>query len=359
MTKQMTYLGGDKILGWLVWWTIRQGEYNLQSVSKEAFDKQIPLYIQDKLSGRNIESAFLGATQLGATGKSIGSANKMKRRLVTRNPIEEDNRTRALVIEETNPTWETEEWVTAKTAAILRLSWNILEVEWAEWVDDDPCSHEIKSTVDEMNRTMHKIEGKINDTRIRSALLNWLKNSHSVTVRGAGGVYYLPNHSRVSKQRMKNELLSIMEWLKTINSPFSVVAINESGVHSLDSFREDAIGEIRTELVDIQEKIKRWEANPNMNAGSMHYSAGTQIDRLDELTGKVTALKEALGEEIGVADEMATLIKGKLQEIIKIAERQMDTDKTALSKRRREAAAKKRQEEKAGTVRNRKKKKAF
>lgn len=368
MTKQFKRLAEtEDIMGWLNWWTITSGEFDLQRVADSAQVNGVPQYIQDKLSGRDIESAWKTATQLGVAGKPVGSAGKMLRRLITRNAVPGEGNIRAIVMEETDPTWETEKWVTAKTACILELKGSRFSVDWADWVDQDPYASDIREVISEMKDKMYRIEGKVNDGRIRAALLAWLDIQHRVTVRGSGGVYFIP-HAKSSEhlQMVEESMISIMAWLKdACSSLFSVVALHEDGVYSKENFIEDATSEIKDEVKEISGKIKIWKENDNMNAGSKHYSAGTQVLRIEELQEKVRALKESLGMEIGIVDEMVSIVKKQLESMMVEASRVMDVEKTERIQRRKEAREQKKRGanstsgKKSGTAKSRQKKTAF
>lgn len=359
MTKQMTYLADDEnqTIGWLVYWTIQEGEFDLATVVKQAQTSDVPQYLQDRLTARDIDSAFTAATQLGANGVKVGKNGTSLRRIVTRNAIPGETKTRALVLETTDPTQTVSKWVTGKTVCIIELLGSRMDVTWSNWINDDPYRLQMHDLVDDMERTMYNIEGRIDDGRIRSALLAYLDRQHKVTVRGSGGVYFIPHAPTfVSKDDMEQELLAIMDWLqKAVGSSFSIVAIQERGAFNKPQLQEDAISTIKGELKDIQSKLEAWANTPAMNAGSKHYSAGTQLDRIVELEEMTAAFKESLGEKVGIVEEMTNMVKSRLVALRKETSRQMDTDKEARLARRRQ----KRAEKKAGTARDRNRKRVL
>lgn len=340
MTKQMTFLANDEdpIIGWLTWWTIRQGEFDLSKVQQLAKAHDVPQYLQDRLTSRDIESAFTASTQLGANGYEIGRAGKQKRRIVTRSAIEGESKTRALVMEVTDPWSDIESWVTAKTVCIIELKGTRFETTWSEWVMNDPYRVQIYDLVDNMERNMWDIEGAIDDGRLRTALLAYLSRRHKITVRGSGGVYFLP-HSQtlIDKDVLEGELLSIMAWLQeATESLFSVVAIQRSNAHNREQLIDDAISTVQAELLDINERLKKWQATDNMNAGSKKQSAMTQLDRIEDLVEMTNAFKEALGERVGVVEEMTNLLKSKLIALRDSSIAQVKSDHDARLERRRE-----------------------
>jgi hypothetical protein len=358
MARQMTVTGKDRTIGWLTWWTLRKGEYSLADVQNSADDLNVDSYIQNRLKGRSRESAWKRATQLGAAGMPIPSSDPMvTRRLVTRNAVPGDSSIRCLVIEETDTgASSNEEWVTSYTAAVLELASGVFRVEWSERVRQDSHYSTIVDAVNSMQDTMFQIEGRIDDGRIRAAVLGWLEQHHRITVRGAGGVYLVPcSHTWLTQEQMETEMLAIRDWLKTIDSPFSVVAMTEAGAHSIEDFVEDAVTEIKTELKAIDDKVKKWEGNANMNDGSRSYSAGTQLERMAEITKKVEVLKDSLGEEIGVVDEMVSLVKARISAMAVNASNGITASK---AKRARERA-KKAEGKKSGTAAKRNKKRAL
>lgn len=360
MTKQMTYLSQtDDVLGWLTFWTLTQGEYDLQTISQVAHDRDVPQYIQDRLSGRDLISAFKAATQLGASGKIISPCGNILRRLVSRDALVDSDNVRAIVLETTKTTWDTAEWVSSKTVCLVSIKGSRAEIDWSDWVDSDPASFEIKRVVEDMESRMYQIEGKVDDGRIRSAVLSWLEKNHRVTVRGSGGVYFLPySPSYRNRDEMEHDLTAVRDWLQdALSSPLSIIAIHNDGVNSLDSFREDAISEVKGMVDEISGKLVKWEQNTNMNAGSKNYSAGTQLDKVSEIQEKVETLKVSLGEQLGVCDEMISIVKVRLEQMVKDTARQIDTDKSARNARRREKRqAKADQAKKSGTAKSRNRK---
>lgn len=339
MTVQMTKMGdnSDRLIGWLTWWTLKKGEYKLETVQQAAADRKVPSSIQERLGGRTVESAWKAATQLGSTGVPLpGGGPDVSRRLVTRNAVPGDSSIRALVIEVTDPNGNIEEWVTAKTAAMLELGADGLVVQTSQDFEDDEYSDTILQVIDGMKEHMRKIVGAIDDGRIRSAVLAWLEEKYRVTVRGAGGVYLIPATSK-SRDADRDDLLAIRDWLDTISSPFSVVALTERGAHSIDDFISDAVDEIKDELADIGRRLKKWQANARMNAGSRNFSSKTQMDKIEGVAEKVGALKEALGEEIGVVDEMVALTEKRIRAMMTQSARQMGAAKAQRTKAKKAA----------------------
>jgi len=307
----------DRIIGWLVWWTLRGGEYKVDDLKKAAAVVDIPDYIYSRIKGRDLGSAWFAATNLGKHGYSIPSSADVMRKMVVREayPDAPSIRARALVVETTQlSSGATKDKVTSKTAAILELDWarRDISVQWAEWLQEDQNANSAaRRVVQQMNNTMLTIEGRMNEGRIRTALQSWLRTIHRVSVRGTGGVYFIPATANAA-DRLKTEqaLLRVREWLDVaIDSPFSVVALNKAGAHSIDDFTADAVAEIRQELTIVAKRLDDWEANEAMNAGSKMSAAKTQIAKLEALAVKAMALKQALGDEIGVVDEMLSLLQ--------------------------------------------------
>jgi len=199
------------------------------------------------------------------------------------------------------------EMAASQAVALLQLEGGRHYTSQIDWWVEGALKDEVERLVDRMHDRMLYIEGRIDDGRIRAAVLGWLEQQHRICVRGTGGVYFIPTPTgRV--QTLEQDVLAIRDWLKTISSSFSVVALNRAGAHSIEDFVSDAVDEIKAELGDIEARLDKWQANNKMNAGSKAFSAGTQVERMAALKDKIEVLKATLGEEIGVVDAMFNIL---------------------------------------------------
>jgi hypothetical protein len=272
---------------------------------------------------------------------------------------------RALVYQETRPgAANVAEIVGAKTAALLfaNSSNNTIDVQWARWAKDDD---RIKRVVSGMRMKLGKKIGTMDDGRVRSVVLGWLKTRHRISVRGTGGVYFVPAPTSLKDAKLlQDELVAMRQWLASTKSPFSIVAFNERGALSLDDFVHDAISEIEEELGDIAEKLAKWSSTKGMNAGSRMFSSSTQIKRMDELKGKIVALQGSLGEAIGVVIETYDLLKRKADGMLESSSAEVAASKLhqaeAKAERKRQRDAKQASKgKKSGTAASRSKKRSI
>lgn len=356
-------MGQKDVIGALTWWTIRRGDYDVERLLDAAKAAGLDDYVTSRIKGRSARSAFLKATQTGAVGIPVPTTRDTEGKVITRDATQGGNSglVRALMYEETKVmAAETSQVVTGKTAALVVFNsdHDDMNVEWAGWASGD---HRFGKIVDRMRSDMGRRIGTIDDGRIRTIVIGWLKQRHRITVRGTGGVYFVPAPtSKPGRERLQRELMAMREWLATTNSPFSIVAMTRSGALSIDDFVSDAVNEIEEELQIVAKKFDSWAQSKGMNSGSLQFSSKSQIARLDKLNAKVEALRESLGERIGIVDTM-------LQMLIKKAARLYESSSTdvAAAKERRQAekaqkAAARQQKaakgKKAGTAKARSKK---
>ena len=365
-TKQSTYVGKDTI-GWLCWWTISSGDYDVEKLEEAAKDAGLGSYVLERIRGRDLRAAFLAATRTGRPGIPVPTTRDTTARLISKEAdpkhIAGGGDVRALVYQETRPSAaNVAEIVEAKTAALLfaNSANDTIDVQWARWAKDD---QRIQHVVDGMRMKLGAKIGTMDDGRVRSVVLGWLKTRHRVSVRGTGGVYFVPAPTSLEDAKLlQEELVAMRQWLASTRSPFSIVAMNERGALSLDDFVHDAISEIEEELGDIAEKLAKWSGTETMNAGSRMFSSSTQITRMEELKGKITALQGSLGEAIGVVVETFDLLRRKADGMLESSSAEVAASKLhqAEAKKQRkveraEKAAEK-QGKKSGTAAKRSKK---
>jgi hypothetical protein len=348
-------VGGEDIIGYIAWWTLRKGEYDVDELKASAQTVSLPDHINDRIKGRSIESAWTAATQLGSSGKPIKSPEGRINRLLSRDVGDDPAiRTRAIVMESTEDSaYRIAQKVAGKTAALIELDQSRFKVKWAAWAK---TGHpEITGIVSDMRVKMGKIEGKMNDGRIRTAVLSWLQSKHRICVRGTGGVYFIPApKGKVARKQLEGDLLAIRAWLDTISSPFSIVAMNEAGCLSIEDFVNDAIVEVKDELGEIAVKFDKWKKSEKMNAGSRMFSSGTQKKRLLNVYDKIDALKQSLGEEIGVLDNMYMILFNRIDRMHVESSKEVKVAKE--SKRSSKPKKTKAGTKKSGTARRRSKK---
>ena len=311
---------GNEQIGLLTWWTLAQGEYDLTDVRNSAVRAGVPATIQNRLNGRTRTSAWVAATQLGSSGHPVPSDpghEDEEWRLVTRDYPDSDpaSKSRLLVLEQIRREADTvREMAGAQAVARLQLEGGRYTTHSIDWWVEGALREEVERLIEQMHTRMLRIEGCIDDGRIRATVLAWLEQQHRICVRGTGGVYFIPTPTgRV--QGLEQDVLAIRQWLATISSSFSVVALNRAGAHSIEDFVADAVEEIKTELLDIQERLNKWQENDKMNAGSRAFSAGSQVERMGALKVKIDVLKETLGEEIGVVDAMFGLLSKRTKQM--------------------------------------------
>lgn len=352
--------GPKKKLGWLIWWTVHQANHPESDLKTAGAQASIPTWMVDRIKGRSPKSAWMAATQLGARGHPStnlpGEGSKTRARYLSRD-INMETPTRAIVREVTN---EWDERVGSETVGLVRL-WmdNLTDEVVAAPPDLEP---ELRRVLDQMALDMSLLQGKVGDSKVRSLLLDWLQKRHRICVRGSGGVYLVPRpKSKAKAAEIEAELLAVREWVSNppIGSLFSIVELTASGATTVDVFVQSAVEEIRAELEGVEGRLETWAANDGMNAGSKMFSAGEMAKRCEAIAEKIAALKEALGEEVGVTEAMLDLVRAKAEGMHASSTIVVET---AARERKREAEARGEAEgngKKAGTARQRAKKRVL
>jgi len=360
-------MGAKDCIGALVWWTIRKGTYNVQTLRQAAIDAGLGAYVIDRIAGRNGPSAFIKATQTGARGIKILTGQDREAKVITRDVSKARDYLRALMYQETDTgAWETKDIVTGITAAVLQYSsvaQGKIAVEYARWSQGD---QRIIEVVDKMRRDLVDLIGTVDDAKVRSIVIGWLDGLFRVSVRGTGGVYFIPAPAdKAGRERLQRKLMAMREWLGSIGSPFSIVAFSRQGALSIDDFVEDAVTALEEDLGDIAQKFTEWASNHKMNAGSVMFSSQTQIDRLAAIKAKIETLKGSLGERIGIVDTMFEMVERRARGLLEKSTKEVDAtkaDRQARKVQEREAkrAVKRNGQagKKAGTAAARAKKRA-
>jgi len=349
----------DRIIGYLTWWTIHKGAYSVSDLYGAAVAAGLGDYITSRIKGRDPKSAFFAATQTGTRGKLIDSTSDTEERLITKEAepnAKSAQPRRALVHQVTRRATEIRDVVSSKTAAVVEFAPHtaaLCRTKVAPWAH---LNSDVMDAIGRIEDAVLQLVGTIDDGRIRTILIGWLKLKYRIAVRGTGGVYFVPAPSDPQhRTRLEQELMAVRQWMLSIDAPFSVVALNESGALSMDDFVQDAIGEIEDELNDVAQKLDTWDANRQMNAGSKKFSSETQAKRITALRGKVQTLKESLGERIGVVDAMVQLLVNRTRDMVEESTAVVKADRASREKAKQEKRATVKGK-KAGTAASRAKK---
>lgn len=297
--------------GYLTFWTIHEDEFDPLAVAASASHNQIPMHLQDRLTGKNTMSAWKNATQLGAGGEPSALTPREPKNAIARyltRIIEDDIR---VIIREVILPDDTR--VSTVTMGVLTPSTTVMW-ELTDEGRDHPSREEFEHLITRMQRTMADLVGKLSSNKVRSIILSWLQANHRVCVRGTGGVYFLPKpESLVDQENLVDELVSIRNWVNDapLSSMFSSVELFPGDLTSAEDYVESAIAEIRDEITDMSNRLRRWRDNSKMNAGSRNYSAGTMVEKAHRIREKIAVLKAALGEGVGVTEIMLEKVMDK------------------------------------------------
>lgn len=353
----ITTANADQPFGFLTWWTVEQGNRDIDDLREQADAAKVPAWIIDSLSGAKPETAWLRATQLGSKGvASASNGNSMARYLVR----DAGDRIRILVrevIDENNVS------VSIDQMGVLTMK--------GDGIDFEPdrqnsvytkYEKEVSQVVSGMRDDLYDRIGKIDDNRIRSLILRWLSRRFRVCVRGTGGVYFIPVPRDPSDaQDLMNEIQSLRLWMSSSHlGTFSIVALQPGGATTIEDFQESAIEDLKSEIEEVNSNIARYASQANMNAGSQMFSANTQVERLDQIREKMETLTDALGSKVGTVQGMLEIARQRAQEMVNNSSSQVSAARNAKNAARDARIAARKEESaklKAGTAKDRASKK--
>lgn len=324
--------------GWLTWWTIYQGIYNVNNLTQTGTTVNLTPTILKNVVGAEEKSAWLKATQLGAVGRDVKTADPDKRaKFYTRDLGGE---TRAITYEIVD---REDKKVFSQQAATLGRDGTEILADVEPWVAQDQfVLNPLIETIESMQSELLNRIGNVDDVKIRSLVLQWLKNKHRVCVRGHGGVYYIPGND----QQTQDEILAVREWIDQSGlGSFSVVSLRNDGATSLSDFQNSAVDEVLQEIREVSDTLEKYADDPNLR------SANTQIKRVAELEEKIKTLNENLGD---IQDK----VNAEFMVVSKFARRFLETARqsSSVKKAQRESTGQD-SGKKSGSILDRKKRK--
>lgn len=318
-----------KRLGWIMWWTIHQSTtYSLEDLRNSARRHALPDWIVDKVAGRQPESAWTVATQLGARGQQsathTGDPNGSRSRYLTRD-IEEDVRA---IVRETVDGHNVK--VGSKQIAVLtRGQRGKIDVDWAHDATAQERT-EVQRLLAGMEDKVSQLVGNMDDARIRQIVLEWLNRNYRICLRGTGGVYFIPRPGADAQaQTLESEIAGMRGWItdSPVCGTFSYAQITDSAGTTVEDFVTAAIDDITEAVTEVNSKLDEYTSNSNMNAGSLMFSAAEMAKRLDGVRAKMNALQEALGEKVGVLDEMLRLVEKRAGTLVRESTQAVERDR--------------------------------
>lgn len=334
MTTEVLTSPHDALLasyGHLVWWTVHQGIYDPQLLLGTGV--ALPEAIQELLTGAKGKSAWEKSTNLrtNTVESMIDPVTKEKTTYTTRDV---DSTTRVLIREVLSP-----QDARLCTTQVGVLSYNDqvgfkFDTEPPYWLHKE----EVDPVIDTLCGRYYERLGRIDDVKLRNALLNWLKVHFRVPVRGNGGIYFVPKRDKEEKNtQLRTEIFAIRDWLASSKlGTITAIEVMASETTTLDDIVDSAVGEINEEITEIADKLKAYRDNANMNAGSRAEAAKSQVTRMGDLMNKIEALEGSLGTRIGMMTANAQLIAHRAQQMYKmssgeVSQHRLDTGKDPQS----------------------------
>jgi hypothetical protein len=304
------------MVGHLVWWTITEAERSAEELKSAGVTAGVPQWILDRISGRTPRAAWQAATQLGAKGKPSalvqGEDKSLRARYMTRDISPS---LRGFIREVIDPNNVAVSTVLVGTSDLFE-SKGLATFTSTEDGVNSGSAEEIAKMLGGMHITFDNIKGKVDESRVAALVRDWLSKKNRVCVRGTGGVYLIP-HPRFEDEQVAtlDELLAIRNWLNSpvIHSLFSVVEVRRGGATTLETFVTSAVEELKADMEDIDQRLNSWNNNPNMNEGSIMFSAAAMLERTIRLREKVATLVNSLGDEVLVVETMLNTVATKAQ----------------------------------------------
>lgn len=304
-TMRARTLSGPHIsFGFLLWWTIAQGIYERDPLVQSA--GSLPKEIQDALTGAKERNAWERATYLKIGTLPAIEHGTCKIHYTTRDI--DDTYTRLLVREIVDNAD-----VTLKIDQIAQLKFANghfgVDFEAGYWDYKDEADHIIYRMRTDFNVRI----GKIDDNKVRNALLGWMDKRHRITARGSGGVYYIPSTPQSPNWTLiSSEINNVREWLfRNGLGTLTCVELVETQTTTRPDFLELALSEVSSTLDDIETKLGEYKEKTGMNDGSRMEAAKSQVNKAEALLAKIDALEEALGDKLGPVKTRVRIVQKK------------------------------------------------
>lgn len=335
----------ERPFGFLTWWTIHQGVYEISTLRKVSQQAGLPLLIDKLIVGMDEKAAWLKSTQLGAVGKEAPTTEEgLTGKFFTKELGEE---MRAITYEVVD---RNKKKVFARQVATLgRDGGNILaDVEpWT--LDDQGLVTNLMDLIYTMQDGLDQRVGKMDDSRVRNLILDWLVAKHRVSVRGAGGVYFIPGIN----QDLQTEILAVRNWIiETGAGTFSTVSLRDDGATSMADFQQSAVEEIMAEIKEISTTLDKYENSETLQEGRLAYLTGNQLAKINTLEEKIRVLNDTLGDIQDRVNAEFIVVATAARKLIKTVQVNQTPVAKAASKNADNQSGKK-----SGTVQDRKKKK--
>lgn len=290
--------------GHLIWWSINTGLYDPVLLLDKAQTCKIPPTVVDALTTTKDKNAWDRATALRERNHRI-ELKPGEYAFYTVRDIDTSNR---LLIREVLD--ENNAQLSIKQLGLLSFSNTFRFDPEAPFFEHE---EEARSVIDRMQADFTARIGKIDDNKVRNALLDWLDERHRVVVRRAGGVYYIPNSNNDKvRDEITKEIQSVDCWLKETGlGTFWAVEMYEGQTTVREDYVQLAIDEIDSQLKDVEGRLKSYAESKGMNDGSRMEASRSQVALLETVFKKVAALEESLGDKIGIVSVKAQLIMRK------------------------------------------------
>lgn len=314
--------------GHLVWWTVHQGIYDPRALQQSGQALDLPDTIKDLLTGTKGKSAWEKATNL-RTASMVIAVDPVTRQQTTYTTRDVDSTTRLLV----------KEVLDQANAKLCSLQVGALTYNNGWQFDPDPVyfanQAEVDTVVKQLESQYYERLDKVDDVKLRTALLAWLKVHFRVPVRGNGGIYFVPRRENEERNaELVREIFAIRDWLNTCAlGTITAIEVQASETTTLDDIVASAVNEIVEEISEIETKLKEYKDNERMNAGSRMEATKAQVKRIELLTEKIEALEASLGEQVGMTMARATIIANRAQTMLTRSTAEVDAYRTTKGKK--------------------------
>lgn len=312
-----------KRYGHLIWWTVHQGIYETSNLVEAAKQVSLPEPISELLTGAKGKTAWEKATNL-RTQAIVTKVDPITKQQTSYTTRDAEGGMRLLIKED----------IDQQNVKLCAIQVGVLQYDGGFKFEPDSPYWPMQNEVDEVLYTMEKRYyerlDRVDDTKLRVALLNWLKTHFRVPVRGNGGIYFVPRRESDERNQDFNlEVMSIKRWLDNCSlGTITAIEVTATETTTIDDIVQSAVDEIREEITEVETKLQQYRDSAGMNAGSRAEAAKSQVKRVDTLIEKIQALEVSLGEKVGMTLATAQIIANRAKLMVSKSETEVTDYRT-------------------------------
>lgn len=288
-TVVLPVTGNLPTFGFTVFWTVTTGTWDQTEMDQWA--KDLPPVIKQCLRPNDLVSSFEKATNLeGEHKRVVDLLPHEDKELVatwTSRKLKDTSTERILLREVLSRTGKRVSLLNVGTISLDSSTGEItlhpsLDCESLPSESIDIFQKSLQTLVDEITNEITSRSSGVEGQKIRTGIQKWVDNRHGLSLRGRGGVYFVP-HTRKGttdyRTTVLSEILSIQKFLSDnkLGSLFAI-EILQTESFSKEDLIDTLMGELTLEIDDVMVEIE------STSTPSLRRIKGQQI--------KIAALRE-------------------------------------------------------------------